>query len=124
MTEIGECALYAIVTPLGIIPRHAEYQVGDLLRNARSTRPLPCICPLFFNKFAVSREQCIRCHQRLQFTKSPSPQQFGLHGQSHPLFVSEPKAPPLELLLEHTVLFDEIVDDVLLVPAEPADQGG
>jgi hypothetical protein len=27
------------------------------------------------------------------------------------------------LLLEYTVLFDEIVDDLLLVPVEPAGQG-
>jgi len=27
------------------------------------------------------------------------------------------------VLLENTVLFDEIVDDVLLVPVEPAGQG-
>jgi hypothetical protein len=37
--------------------------------------------------------------------------------------VSEPKPPSFELLLEYTVLFDEIVDDVLLVPVEPAGQG-
>ncbi len=40
---------------------------------------------------------------------------FGFHHQSHPLFVSEPKPLSFELLFENTVLFDEIVDDRLLV---------
>jgi hypothetical protein len=31
VTEIGECALGPIVTPGSILPRHAKYQLGDLL---------------------------------------------------------------------------------------------
>ena len=34
VTKIGECALDSAVTPGSIIPRHAEYQIGDLLRDA------------------------------------------------------------------------------------------
>ena len=48
--------------------------------------------------------------------------QFGLHGQSHPLFVGEPKSLTSELLLEHTVLLDEIIDDHLLLAVKPAGQ--
>ena len=44
-------------------------------------------------------------------------------GQSYPLFVGEPKSLSFELLFENTVLFDEIVDDRLLVVVKPADQG-
>jgi len=32
--------LDSVVTPGDILPRHAEYQIGDLLRDARSTRSL------------------------------------------------------------------------------------
>jgi hypothetical protein len=55
-------------------------------------------------------------------TNSPAPQQFGFHGQSHPLFVGEPMSLSSELLLEHTVLLDEIVDDHLLLAVKPAGQ--
>jgi hypothetical protein len=48
---------------------------------------------------------------------------FGFHGQSHPLFIGEPKPLSFELLLENTVLLDEIVDDCLLVAVKPAGQG-
>jgi hypothetical protein len=41
-------------------------------------------------------------------------QGFGFYGQSYPLFVGEPKSLSFELLLENTVLLDEIVDDCLL----------
>ena len=99
MTEIGESTLYSVVTPGGILPRHAEYQIGDLLRDARSTRSLPGIDPLLRDELTVPGEQRIGCHQRLQFIKSPAPQQFGLHGESHPLFVGEPKSLPSELLV-------------------------
>jgi hypothetical protein len=51
------------------------------------------------------------------------PSRLGFHGQSYPLFVGEPKPLSFELLLENTVLFDEIVDDRLLVSTEPAGQG-
>ena len=67
-------------------------------------------------------EQRIGCHQRLQFIKSPAPQQPGLHGQSHPLFVREPKSLSSELFLEYTVLLDEIIDDHLLLAVKPAGQ--
>ena len=68
-------------------------------------------------------EQRIGCHQRLQFIKSPATQQLGLHGQSHSLFVGELKSLSSELLLEDTVLLDEIIDDHLLLAVEPAGQG-
>ena len=46
-----------------------------------------------------------------------------MNGKSFSLFVGEPKPLSFELLLEHTVLFDEIVDDRLLVAIKPAGQG-
>jgi hypothetical protein len=41
----------------------------------------------------------------------------------YPLFIGESKPPPLQLLLEHTVLFYKIVHDRLLAPTEPPGQG-
>ena len=123
VTEIVEYALDSVVTPGGVLPRHEEYQIGDLLREARSNGSLPGIGPLLRDELPVPGEQRIGCHQRLQFIESPAPQQLGLLGQSHPLFVCEQKSLASELLLEDTVLLDEIIDDHLLLAVEPAGQG-
>jgi hypothetical protein len=63
------------------------------------------------------------CHQRLQFIKYSAAKSLGFHGQSHPLFISEPKQLSLDLLLEDTVLFDEIINNHLLLAIEPAGHG-
>jgi hypothetical protein len=62
---------------------------------------------------------CVLVHRIFLLTAKD----LGFHGQPYPLFVSEPKPLSFELLLEYTILFDEIVDDLLLVPVEPAGQG-
>ena len=49
----------------------------------------------------------------------PAPERLGLHSQSYPLFIGETKPLSFELLLAHTVLFDAVVDDHLLVAVEP-----
>ena len=65
----------------------------------------------------------IGCHKRLQLIKCPATKHLGLHGQSYPLFIGESKLLTFELILEHTVLFDEIVDHRLLLAVKPAGQG-
>ena len=69
VTEIGECALDSVIAPGDILPRHASHQIGDLLRNARSTPPLPGIGPLLGDEIAVPGKQRIGCHKRLEFIK-------------------------------------------------------
>lgn len=41
VTEIGGCALYSVVAPEYVLPRHEQYQIRDLLRDAGSSRILP-----------------------------------------------------------------------------------
>jgi hypothetical protein len=62
-------------------------------------------------------------NNRLNFIKQPAAKDLGFHGQSHPLFVGEPKPLSFKLILENTVLFDEIVYDRLLVAIKPTGQG-
>ena len=92
---------------------------------ATQGRPSPSlgIGPLLRDELTVPGKQRIWCHKRLGFIKQPATKDPGFPGQSYPLFVGEPKPPSFELILENTVLFDEIVDDRLLVVVKPADQG-
>ena len=68
-------------------------------------------------------KQGIRGNKRFDLVEQPAAKGFGFHGQSHPLFVCEQKSLASELLLEHAVLIDEIIDDHLLLAVEPAGQG-
>ncbi|MEA2080245.1 MAG: hypothetical protein U9P00_10390 [Pseudomonadota bacterium] len=67
-------------------------------------------------------KQSIWSNKRFEFIKQPAAKDFGFHGQPYPLFVSKPKPLSFELLLENTVLFDEIVDNRLLVAVKPTGQ--
>jgi hypothetical protein len=84
----------SIVTPGSILPRHAEYQIGDLLRDPRSTYSLLGIDPLLRDPLPMPGKRRVGCHQRLQSVECPAPQHLGLHGQSYPLLVGEPKRGP------------------------------
>ena len=93
------------------------------MHNAGATRSIPSIGPLLRDELTVPGKQGIRSNKRFEFIKQPAAKDFGFHGQSYPLFVGEPKPLSFELLLENTVLFDEIVDDRLLLSVKPAGQG-
>ena len=119
VTGIGERSLDSVVAPGDILPRHVEYQIGDLSHDVRSIRSLPGTSPLLRNELTVPSKKGIRCHKRFKFVKQPAAKVFGFHGQPYPLFVGNPKPLCFELLLENTVLFDEIVDHRLLVAVKP-----
>ena len=68
-------------------------------------------------------EQRIGRDQSLDFIQQPAADDLGFHGESYPLFVSEPKPLASELVLENTVLRDELVDERLLIAVKPAGQG-
>jgi hypothetical protein len=65
----------------------------------------------------------IRCHQRFDFIERSSAKDFSFYGQSYPLFIGEPKALTIKLILENTVFFNQIVDNSLLLAVKPAGQG-
>jgi len=67
-------------------------------------------------------KKSVWCHKRLYFIEYAAAKDLGFHGQPYPLFVGEPKSLSFELILEDTVLFDEIVDNRLLVAVKPAGQ--
>ncbi len=64
-------------------------------------------------------KQHIGCYTCLWLMKYPTTKQLGLLGQSNALFVSEAKPPSSKLLLEQSLLFDEIVDHSLLQVIKP-----
>ncbi|MHC5001179.1 MAG: hypothetical protein ACYTE1_10240, partial [Planctomycetota bacterium] len=65
----------------------------------------------------------IRYHRRFDFIERRSAKDFSFHSQSYPLFIGESKTLSIELILENTVFFNQIVDNGLLVAVKPAGQG-
>ncbi len=45
---------------------------------------------------------------------------LALRYETPTLFVREPEPPPIELLLEDAVLFDEVLEDLLLLAVDPS----
>ena len=109
VAEIGERALDSIIAPGDILPRHAQYQIGDLLCYAGSPWTLPRISPFLRDELTVPGKKGIRGDDRLNFIEQPAAKDFGFHGQSYPLLVGEPKSLSFELIFENTVFFDEII---------------
>ncbi len=65
----------------------------------------------------IGRDNGGQLHQGL------SAQEFAFDGEESALVIGQSKALAVELPFEDAVLFDKIVDDVLLVSVEPAGQG-
>jgi len=108
VAEIGECALDSVVAPGDILARHREYQIGDLLPDTGSSWSLARVRPLLRDELAVPGKKSVWCHKRLYFIEYAAARDLGFHGQSYSLFVGEPKSLSFELILEDTVLFDEV----------------
>ena len=97
--DISKCTLYSVVSPGDILPHHAYYQIGDLLRDAGSTQPLPGIGLLLRDELTVPGKKTIWCHKRLNFIKQPAAKNLGFQGQSYPVFLGGPKPLSFELFL-------------------------
>ena len=54
---------------------------------------------------------------------SPLTAALAFRGQASALIVGKPKASTTELLLQYAVLFDEVLEDLLLVAAHPTAHG-
>ena len=68
-------------------------------------------------------DQRIRRHQRRDRIEGPAPQGLRLRRQATALIVGQLQSPAPELLLEDAVLLDQVGNDVLLMPIDPAGDG-
>ena len=64
-------------------------------------------------------KKCIGRYNRSDFTEYLSTKGLGFHGKLYSLLVSKSKLISCDLLFQNTILFDEIVDECLLVAVEP-----
>jgi len=108
------------VPPRGIFKRHLQDKIGDGLHDAGPAWAAPvAVIPFGRHEFAVPSQQRVRRNQSVKLGQHLASKCLGFSGESAPLGISEAKASPTQTLLEHAVLFLEILDHVQLVTVDP-----
>jgi hypothetical protein len=120
MPQIGQCALDSRIPPRSILERHAQDEIDDSLHEARPTGPTPvAVVPLGRHQFPVPSQERVRCDQGLKFVQNLASKRVGFSGESAAFGIGEANAPPAQALLEHAVLFLEVLDHVHLMTVDP-----
>ncbi len=120
MAEIRKCALHPLVAPRGIVADHPQHQLGDLPRDWRPAGSLPSVGPLAGNEIAIPGKERVRCHQVGDLLEYFSSERFCSRGQASSIVVGQMQSTTLDLVSENAILFQQIVDDGLLVSIDPA----
>ncbi len=110
----------ANVALTAVLLRHLNEECLVLLTDGRSPWSPVRICPFAGNQRTVPSPQRSGGHQRPYLLETRPAQHLGSYGQPITLVIGESKSMPFQLLLQNAVLFQQIVDDMLLVPVEPA----
>ena len=80
--------------------------------------------PFLGNELSMPTKDGVRSDERSNFGESPSSNSLAPHRKSSALSVGQSKSSATELLLQDSVLLAEIIDDRILLTADPAGQGG
>ena len=121
MSQIGQCAPDSRVPPRGIFERHLKNEFDDRLHDARSAWAAPvAVVPLGRHQLPVPSQQRVRRYQGLKLVQHLAPECLRFSGESTAFGIGEAKAPPTHALLEHAVLFLEILDQVQPMAVDPA----
>ncbi len=96
----------------------------DDLHDPRSSRGSSLVGPLFGNELPVPAQDGVWSDERGDFGKGTAADSFAAHGQSASLIIGQSESSATELLLENSVLLSEILDDCVLMTADPPSQGG
>src|SRR5689334_12175450 len=114
-------ALNTSVSPSAIFPSQADYLALHFFSDLRSTRSALDGAIVFLgNQFAVPVQQSVRHHQGVQLGERFATQNSGLHCQATSLIVAKPQSQLACLLAQHSVLFLQIFDHLLLALVHPS----
>jgi hypothetical protein len=121
VAQISQGSLYSPVAPIAVFSRHADGQLLDLvLHPGTSWATLPAAIIFPGDELAVPGQERLRRDDSGQFMKYAPAELPGLDGQSTALVIIQARPLSSELLPQHTVLFLEVVDDILLRLAQAA----
>jgi hypothetical protein len=92
--------------------------------DPRSSRGSSLVRPLLGDELPVPTEDGVGSDERRNFGEGPSPDGFAPNREPATLIVGQPESSTSEFLLKDAVFFSEIVDDGVLLAADPSGQGG
>ncbi len=121
MAEIFQRADDAIVTPIRILPRHAEHQLLDLVADRRPTFFLAFMgmIPFSSDQLAMPAQDRFRREQRADFRQEFAAEDFGLDRQTPPLIVAKKNSLLPVMLLQNFNRREQELDLPLLLAIRP-----
>jgi hypothetical protein len=124
MADVVECSLDSRVAPAWILASHSDDQVCDDFHDPGPTRRSSLVGPLLGNQLPMPTKDGVWRDDRRDFGEGSSSDGLAPHGQSASLTVGQSESSATELLLQNSVLLVEVLDDRILLAADPASQSG
>jgi len=124
MPEILQGTLDSSISPPGILSGHSNRQLLDYLHDPTSPWGAALVSPLLGYELPVPTENGVGSDERGDLGKRASADGLASHSQSASLIVGQPESSAAELLLEDAILLAEILNDRILLAADPAREGG
>ncbi len=103
---------------------HSDDQAGDDLHDPRSSRGSSLVGPFLGNELPVPTKDSVRRNERSNFGEGASPDCLAADSKTATLIIGQAELLATELLLEDSVLLAEVLDDRILLAADPASHGG
>ena len=80
--------------------------------------------PLLCNELAMPTKDGVGRNERSNFGEGAASDSLATDGESASLRIGQPESSPTKLLLQDSILLSEILDDRILLAADPAGEGG
>ena len=122
VAEALQATADARVAPGGILVRHAYHKRSDVWLGRRATGASLVGTVVFLgDELPVPPQDGVGCHDARDHCKAASAKDLAFHGQAASLVVGEARPSGSVRGAEDPVLLEQVVNDRLLLPANPAE---
>ena len=109
------------IAPGRVLLCHADRQPGKVRLGARAARASRVRAVVFLrHERPISPQDCVRRDDADDARKATPAENLAFHRQAAPLVVGETEAPRSVRRAQDSVLFEQVVNDCLLLPVDPA----
>src|SRR5262249_28322292 len=98
-------------------------QGRDLLHDSGAAWPSSRDCPLPGDQLSVPAQDRVGGHDRRHPSQDPPTESLAFGGEASALVIGQAEAAARQLAPENPVLFDQVLDDLLLVAIDPSGEG-
>ncbi len=120
MAEVLEGADDAVVAPGRVFARHSDDVHGDALHDELAVGVLARERPLLGDELPVPAEDRLRRDDRRELVEHAPAEWDAADGEPDAIVIIQAELAPAERRFEDAVLLAEVLEDALLVAAEPA----